>query len=422
MIQHTFADDLQTEVWEELWHEAFAGKKGSDWRVGTTLLGRFSKHTSVPQNLVLELLWKVIHCFRKAVADLSVAWKPVQDQVSKRKHHAAWNGLLVAVLLPGMSNTPMAVAARQSTAPLDGQKQPATALGTQQRGQPAKNQEAQGLHASQKHESSSSGTHQRTERTQESGQSSGSRLAASTGCAHQQKIGIPPPPRRCPSSTSGGSDADDTDDDETWGHWRPQGIPRTAEKAADSASLSATRRPYPFGPMQPPLPSPLPGKAHSAGTEQEPVPKPKKRPKLVLNAAAGTKTESPQLQSSDLEGLAAPSLAQTWEHFGRAKAAERKRGHSPSKLTPPWRQGGQTSFGTNLNLISASDEEEDVAAQSSAQPRATTQQAALPKPALPPAPPPAPFVAAVELPGRPPMAPPTRKGGRVVSTASASPW
>eukprot|EP00971_Amphidinium_carterae_P347965 6490246-Amphidinium_carterae.6 len=32
LIQRTFAADSRTDVWEELWHEAFAGKKGSEWR------------------------------------------------------------------------------------------------------------------------------------------------------------------------------------------------------------------------------------------------------------------------------------------------------------------------------------------------------------------------------------------------------
>eukprot|EP00971_Amphidinium_carterae_P269030 5337197-Amphidinium_carterae.4 len=419
MIQHTFAADLQTEVWEELWHEAFAGKKGSEWRVGTTLLGRFSKHTTVPQNLVLELLWKVIHCFRKAVADLSAAWKPVQDQVSKKKHHAAWNGLLVSVLLPGISNTPMAVAARQSTASRDGQQQPGTDLGKQQRSQPAKNHEAKSSNASQKPERSSGGAPQRTERSQHSGKRTGSRSAASTGCTHQQKIGIPPPPRRCPPSAPDGSDTDDTDDEETWGQWRPQGAPRTAEKATDSkgAASSAARIPYPFGPMQT---SPLPEKACSAGAEQEPVPKPKKRPKLVLSAAAGTKAATPQEQplSSDLE---LPSLAQTWEHFGRAKAAARKRCHSPSKLLAPWRQDGQNSLCVDPDT--ASDEKDvEMKAQAHQLPaRDTPQQIALPKFSLPPTPPAAPCAAAVKLPGRPPVSPPLQRDHRV-ATATQSPW
>eukprot|EP00971_Amphidinium_carterae_P115700 2291615-Amphidinium_carterae.3 len=406
MIQHTFAADLQTEVWEELWHEAFAGKKGSEWRVGTALLGRFAKHTTVPQNLVLELLWRVIHCFRKAVEDLSAAWTPLRDQVSKKKQHAAWNGLLISVLLPGVSNTPMAVAARQSTASQVEQKQ--TTLDQQRKTQPPKNREARAASASRKPERSSDGASQRTAPSQQTGQRYGTGSAASSSGTHQQKIGIPPPPRRgrCQPSTSDGSESADTDDEENWGRWKAQDAPKAAEDAKGSKGEACfdARRPYPFGPMQP----------AADVVEQEPVPQPKKRPKLVLSAANDAKKEYTQ-EHPPSSGSELPSLAHTWERFGRDAAATHKRCRPSSVLSAPWRK-------ERRNSLSVDGDDEDVVDTQTPPPlvQAPLQQPTLPKLSLPPPPPVAPGTVAVRLPGRPPVSPLQTECR--VPTATQSPW
>eukprot|EP00971_Amphidinium_carterae_P352390 6492574-Amphidinium_carterae.3 len=412
MIQHTFAADLRTEVWEELWHEAFAGKKGSEWRVGTALLGRFSKHTTVPQNLVLELLWKVIHCFRKAVEDLSAAWTPLRDQVSKKKQHAAWNGLLISVLLPGVSNTPMAVAARQSTMSQDGHIQ--ATLDQQQQSGPAKTHKARSASTSRKPERRSGGAPHRTAPSQQAGHQSGTGSAASSCGTYQQKIGIPPPPRRrrCQPSTSDSNETADTDDEEDWGRWRAQDAPRVSEKATASKgeACPAARRPYPFGPMQP----------AAVVIEQEPVPQPKKRPKSfpphqdlicprLLILGNTSKKDYPQ-ELPPSSGPDLPPLAHTWEHFGRDAAATRKRCHSSSGISAPWRKEGRSS-------LCVDGDDEDVI---NTQVQVPLQQAMLPKLSLPPPPPAAPGTAAVRLPGRPPVSP--QQTDHRVLTANLSPW
>eukprot|EP00971_Amphidinium_carterae_P325329 6455539-Amphidinium_carterae.1 len=140
--------------------------------------------------------------------------------------------------------------------------------------------------------------------------------SASSGYAHQQKVGIPPPPSRCRPRASGSSDTDSSGDEEDWGHWRAQGTSKTSEKAVgpEGAECSDARRPYPFGPMQP----------ATASVAQEPVPQPKKRPKLALSAATDTRAAFP-LNPPPSPSLDRASLAQTWEHFGRAKAAAHRR-------------------------------------------------------------------------------------------------
>eukprot|EP00971_Amphidinium_carterae_P327449 6458816-Amphidinium_carterae.1 len=111
MVERTFTV-TRAEVWDALWHEAFAGKHGAEWRV-ECLASRFAKHTEVQSKLLVDMFWQVVECFRKSVQELKEPWETLKPFTPKKKHHAAWNGLLVATSLPGLSNAPLAVAARQ---------------------------------------------------------------------------------------------------------------------------------------------------------------------------------------------------------------------------------------------------------------------------------------------------------------------
>eukprot|EP00971_Amphidinium_carterae_P126447 2505081-Amphidinium_carterae.1 len=285
----------------------------------------------------------------------------------------------------------MAVAARQAAQ--DAKEQGSTTSSQKQNREPPGNRGTHSASASasanQKSERVKGETPQRSERTQRSGQVSRYGSSAASGYTHQQKVGIPPPPSRCRPRASGSNDTDSSDDEEDWGHWRAQGTPKTSEKAAGSkgAECSDARRPYPFGPMQP----------AAASVEQEPVPQPKKRPKLVLSAATDTRTALP-LEPPPSPSPERASLAQTWERFGRAKAAAHMRAYPSTTISPPWRDEGQS-------LLCADSSDDDAVHAHAPLAQAPLQQAALPKLPLPPTPPPAPSTAAIRLPGRPPASP-----------------
>eukprot|EP00971_Amphidinium_carterae_P098262 1944049-Amphidinium_carterae.2 len=117
MVEHTFPE-ITTEVWEALWHEAFAGKHGAQWRI-ECLANRYAKQSKVSVKLLIDMMWQIVECFRKAVQALKEPWQTLKPFIPKKKHHAAWNGLLVATLLPGLSNAPVAVAARMKQQPMD---------------------------------------------------------------------------------------------------------------------------------------------------------------------------------------------------------------------------------------------------------------------------------------------------------------
>eukprot|EP00971_Amphidinium_carterae_P089238 1766321-Amphidinium_carterae.1 len=90
-------------VWEAMWAEAFAGKKGAQGRI-EALQVQFDSRTTAPKQMIVDALWATVESFRSTVQGLDRSWKLVQQFFSKRKASLAWNALLCSVLLPGASN------------------------------------------------------------------------------------------------------------------------------------------------------------------------------------------------------------------------------------------------------------------------------------------------------------------------------